>query len=64
MNVAETSINLHQLLKGKPLYSALDGFYVEVLNNIMAVLQANAAKDEGTTNAVWKLKQMRNSAST
>jgi hypothetical protein len=38
-NTAETMRNLHQLLKGKQLYSAVYGAYTEVLHDLMAVLK-------------------------
>jgi hypothetical protein len=52
MNAAETSRNLHQLLNGKTLCSALHGAYAEALNDPKAALQESAAKNEATTNAV------------
>jgi hypothetical protein len=43
-NVAETTRNLHQLLKGKQLYSALYGVYIEVLHDLTAVLRGRLQK--------------------
>jgi hypothetical protein len=45
----DTKRNLHQLLKGKQLYSALHGVYTEVLYDLMAVLKDSAAKVETAT---------------
>jgi hypothetical protein len=42
----ETMRNLHQLLKGKHLYSALYGVYTEMLPDLTAVLKASSAKGE------------------
>jgi hypothetical protein len=44
--MADTSRNLHQLLKGKQLYSALYGVCTEVLHDLTAVLKENVAKGE------------------
>jgi hypothetical protein len=44
-----TSRNLNQPLKGKPLYSALNGVYAEVLNDLKVILKESAAKDEATS---------------
>jgi hypothetical protein len=44
--MAETRRNLHQFLKGKQLYSALYGVYMEVLHDLTAVLKDSAAKGE------------------
>jgi hypothetical protein len=44
--MAETRRNLHQLLKGKELYSALYGVYTEVLHDLASVLKESAAKGE------------------
>jgi hypothetical protein len=41
---AETRRNLHQVLEGKPLYSALHGVYSEVLAVLKVVLQQSASK--------------------
>jgi hypothetical protein len=41
---AETRRNLHQVLVGKPLYSALHGAYSEVLADLKVVLQQSASK--------------------
>jgi hypothetical protein len=43
-NVGCTRRNLHQVLKGKQLYSALCGVYTEVLHGLTAVLKEGAAK--------------------
>jgi hypothetical protein len=44
--MAEAKRNLHQLLRGKQLYSALSGEYTEVLYDLTAVLKGSAAKGE------------------
>jgi hypothetical protein len=44
--MVETGTNLHQLLKGKQLYSALYGVYTEVLHDLTTVLKEVAAKGE------------------
>jgi hypothetical protein len=44
--MADTRRNLHQLLKGKQLYSALYGVYTDVLHDLTAVLKESAAKEE------------------
>jgi hypothetical protein len=44
--MGETRRNLHQLLKGKQLYSALYGLYTEVLHDLTAVLKQSADKEE------------------
>jgi hypothetical protein len=44
--MADTSRNLHQLLKGKQQYSALYGVYTEVLYDLTAVLKESAAEGE------------------
>jgi hypothetical protein len=44
--MAVTRRNLHQLLKGKQLYSALPGVYTELLHDLTAVLKDSAAKGE------------------
>jgi hypothetical protein len=44
--MAGTRWTLHQLLKGKQLYSALYGMYTEVLHDLIAVLKECAAKRE------------------
>jgi hypothetical protein len=36
--------NLHQLLKGRQLYSALHGVYTEVLHDLTTFLKGSAAK--------------------
>jgi hypothetical protein len=41
---AETKRNLHQVLEGNPLYSALHGVYSEVLADLKVVLQQRASK--------------------
>jgi hypothetical protein len=49
---AETSRNLHQLLVGKPLYSALQGVYAQVLIDLKGVLQESAAKGDAAFTSV------------
>jgi hypothetical protein len=44
--MADTTRNLHQLQKGKQLYSALLRVYTEVLLDLAAVLKDSAAKGE------------------
>jgi hypothetical protein len=44
--MADTRRNLHQLLKGKQLNSALYGMYIEVLHDLTAVLKESAAEGE------------------
>jgi hypothetical protein len=44
--MADTRRNLHQLLKGKQLYSALYGVYTEVLYDLTAVLKESAGEGE------------------
>jgi hypothetical protein len=45
-NIAETRRDLHQLLKGKQLYSILYGVCTEVVHDLTAVLKDSAAKGE------------------
>jgi hypothetical protein len=44
--MADTRRNLHQLLKGKQLYSALYGVYVEVLHDLTSVLKESTAEEK------------------
>jgi hypothetical protein len=43
---------LHQLLKGKQLYSTLYGAYTDVLHDFTTVLTDNAAKGETTKTTI------------
>jgi hypothetical protein len=45
-NTADTKRNLHQLLKGKQLYSVLYGVYTEVLYDLTAVLEESTTEEE------------------
>jgi hypothetical protein len=45
-NPTEASRSLHQLFVGKPLYSALQGVYAEVLIDLKGVLQESVAKGD------------------
>jgi hypothetical protein len=45
-NMADTRRTLHQLLKGKQLYSSLCGVCTEVLHDLTAVLKKSAARGE------------------
>jgi hypothetical protein len=45
-NMADTSGNLHQLLKGKQLNRALYRVYTEVLHNLTATLKERVVKGE------------------
>jgi hypothetical protein len=58
--MADTKRNLHQLLKGKQLYSALYGVYIEVLHNLMAVLKEGAAKGETAKTRICRVSQSKN----
>jgi hypothetical protein len=44
--MADTRINLQQLLRGKQLYRTLHGVYTEALVYLKAVLEQSAAKGE------------------
>jgi hypothetical protein len=44
--MADTRRNLHQLLKGKQLHSALHGVYTEVLHDLTAVLKGSDVKGQ------------------
>jgi hypothetical protein len=57
LNAAETSRNLHGFLKGKPLYSALYGVYVEVLQDLKAVVLQEST---GTGNTESQTKEKDN----
>jgi hypothetical protein len=48
----ETRRNLHQLLKGKQLYSALYAVYTEVLHDLTAFLKESTAKEETAKNTI------------
>jgi hypothetical protein len=47
----ETKKNLHHLLQGKQLYSALNGVYTEVLHELKGVLQSSVAPREAENTA-------------
>jgi hypothetical protein len=49
LNAAETSRNLHEFVKGNPLYSALHGVYAEVLQDLKDVLKENTDKGQTAT---------------
>jgi hypothetical protein len=59
--MADTRRNLHQLLKGKQLYSALYGVYIEALHNLKPVLKETAAKGETAKTTITAPSSTRNS---
>jgi hypothetical protein len=63
-NMAGTGRNLHQLLVGKQLYSALYAVYKKVQHDLMAVLKDNTSKGETAKPKVLQLRPLRNSVST
>jgi hypothetical protein len=54
-NIMDTRRNLHQLLKGEQLYSALYGVYTEVLHDLMAALKESTTKGETAKTTVTAL---------
>jgi hypothetical protein len=60
--MADTRKNLHQLLKGKQLNSALYGVYTEVLHDLTVVPKESAAKvetDKTTITALPSIEEFR-----
>jgi hypothetical protein len=51
-NMADTKRNLHQLLKGKQLYSALYGVHTEVVHDLTETLKESAAKRETVSTTI------------
>jgi hypothetical protein len=51
-NTAGTTSNLQQLLKGKQLYSALHGIYIQVLHDLKAVVKESSSQGETTSTTI------------
>jgi hypothetical protein len=61
--IVDTRRNLHQLLKGKQLYSALYGVYTEALHDLTAVLKESTAKGKQPRPQLLHHLPLRNSLS-